>query len=376
MQHCLQEISIMIWGIHGVTRIIWIVSWIVLPVYGILLVIKHKKRRKYLGRFGEPTLLYGVMADDIWKTEGDAQRARSANPHLRMRVIRDVYRYRTKIKEGLVFASCILILIALGRPQWGARQEIVHHEGIDMVVCIDTSNSMLAQDIAPNRITAASNAVRTMLPQLDGNRVGLVSFASTTRIHSPLTLDYRVIQSILDHSLSIGPGTDIEAAVDAGLTVLENSDANTKALVILSDGEDHEGNIDRAIQKAHAADVSIFALGIGTPGGAPIPEDGDKTGYIRYQGELVWTKLEDNVLIQMTDRTGGQYFRMTPALTEAIEMAHQIRKLEKTEFSQAVRMQRDDQFGIFVMFAILFLSVEAILNRFGTIRWEAGDDSV
>lgn len=291
-----------------------------------------------------------------------------------MRIIRRAFRFRNNIKETLILVSLILMLVALGRPQWGTRQETIHHEGLDLVLCVDTSYSMLAQDIAPNRIAVAADAVRMMLPELDGNRVGLVSFASTTRIHSPLTLDYRVIQNMLDHSLSMASGTDIEQAVNAALKVLDNSDANTRAIIILSDGEDHGGNIDRAIQKAQAADVQIFALGIGTPEGAPIPEY-DGSGYMRFQGELVWSRLEEDVLKRMAQTTGGLYFRLSPTLIESIEMAHEIRQLEHTEFSQAIRMQREDQFGIFLIFAVVFLSIEAIVNRLGSIHWESYDET-
>ncbi len=142
---------------------------------------------------------------------------------------------------------------------------------------------------------------------------GLVGFATTTRLHCPLTLDYRGLRSILDHSLSLGPGTDIEAAVTACLRVLKNSEARSRAIVIISDGEDHGGNIDKAIEMARSEGIRIYTVGIGTPEGGPIPEgDVGSGGYKKKNGELVWTKLDESTLVRMSDATEGRYFRVTP----------------------------------------------------------------
>ncbi|MGB3976630.1 MAG: VWA domain-containing protein [bacterium] len=365
------------WGVTGIAKTIWQLSWLALPALILLFIVNHKYRKSRIKRFGDPRLLYTTMSDELWRNSDHAERARSESPEHRMRLIKKGFQNRETIKALLVTAASIFMLMALGRPQWGTRQELLHQSGIDLVLCVDTSESMKAQDIAPDRIEKAASMIASLLSELDGHRVGLVSFATTTRVHSPLTLDYRVIRSIMDYSLNMGPGTDIEAAIEACLKVLQGSEVRSKAIVVISDGEDHGGNIDKAIRNANKAGVKIYTLGLGTLEGAPIPEgDGNDGGYKRYKGELVWSKLEEETLIRIAESTGGRYYRSTPAEMEIISLANEIKNLEKTEFSQTVTTHREDQFGIFLLIAAFFLSIDAVLNRMGLIRWEENDGVV
>jgi Ca-activated chloride channel homolog len=363
------------WGLQGIAKLIWQFSWLGVPVFVLLLIISYKRRKHLAKQFGEPHLLYGTMPDEIWIDPDHATKARSGNPVHRQELIRQNLRNREFIKSLLLTIALISLLTALGRPQWGTRQELLHQAGIDLVLCVDTSESMKAQDIAPNRIEKAASVIGSLLSEIDGHRVGLVSFATTTRVHSPLTLDYRVIRSILEYSLTMGPGTDIESALDASLKILQNSEVRSKAIVVISDGEDHGGNVERAIRKVKNAGVKVYALGIGTPEGAPVPEgENDDKGYKRYDGELVWTKLVEDTLLLLAENTGGRYYRATPSETEVSVLASDIQNLEKTEFSQTVTTHREDQFGIFLLFAAFLLSVDAVLSRLGVIRWEKRDE--
>ncbi|MBN1878997.1 VWA domain-containing protein [bacterium] len=363
------------WGIQNTTA--WVVSWFLIPAFIFLVLWSHRRRIKNATRFGDLKLVLANLPDSIWKQPSDEIKNRSGDPAQRLRLIRRNLRYREISKVLMMMIALLAILTAMGRPQWGTRQEIVHQMGIDLVLCVDTSESMRAQDVAPDRLNKARSIINSLLSQLDGNRVGLVGFATTTRLHCPLTLDYRGLRSILDYCLTLGPGTDIEAAVAACLRVLQNSEARSRAIIIISDGEDHGGNIEKAIDMARSNGVRIYTVGVGTLEGSPIPEgDTGSQGYKKKDGELVWTKMEESVLVQLADKTGGRYFRASPEETEARILASEIRNLETTEFSQTMTTRQEDQFGIFLLLALLFLSMDCALDRIGTIRWEDRHETV
>jgi len=363
------------WGLQGWFRGVWVAAWLLVPAWIILVWYSHRKRRKQGDRFGDITLLFRTIDSRIWRTSDDRRRARSGPSKHNRYLVRNAIRSRANLKTGLLILSLFLILIALGRPQWGARQEEVHQQGIDLVLCVDTSVSMKAQDVAPSRLDKARSEIASLLSYLSGNRVGLVGFASTTRLHCPLTLDFRGLRSILDHSFSFGPGTDVEMAIEACIRVLENSDARSRAVVLISDGEDHGGDLDRAIERAREHRIRIFTLGIGTPEGGPIPlGDEEDDGYKKKNGELVWTRLEEDTMRRLAEETGGAYYRVTAMELEAASLADDIERLEQSEFSQTMVTRREDQFGIFLLIAALLLAVEMVLEPYRTLSWEDPDE--
>ncbi|MBN1297019.1 VWA domain-containing protein [bacterium] len=365
------------WGLAGIWRGVWLLSWVLVPLWLFLVRYGHRQRRHQVQRFGEPILMYAALDDGVWKTDADRRRARSGDLHQAMKLIRRMADRRSVVKNALVALALVLSLVALGRPQWGTRQEEVHQAGIDLVLCVDTSESMKAQDVAPSRLDKARSEIATILSELSGHRVGLVGFASTTRLHCPLTMDFRGLRSILDHSLSYGPGTDVEAAVAACVRVLEHSEARSRAVVLISDGEDHEGELPAAVALARQHGIRIFTLGIGTPEGGPIPvEEGDASGYKKKNGEIVWTRMVEDSLRQLAQETGGEYYRATATELEAVRLAEDIGRLEKSEFSQTMTTHREDQFGFFLLLAVLVLALDIVLESYVRIAWEDADEPV
>ena len=363
------------WGVTGMMRVVWYLSWSLGPLWLVLTWWSHKRRQKQGQKFGEPRLTLATATSSIWKTESHLRQARSGKKETVVNLIRSSLRRRENMKTILVLLALIAISVALGRPQWGHRQEEVHQQGVDMVLCVDTSVSMKAQDVAPSRLDKARSEIGSLLAQLSGNRVGLVGFATTTRLHCPLTLDFRGLRSILDHSFSFGPGTDVEAAISACARVLESSDARTRVVLLISDGEDHGGNIDRAIDLANNANIKIFTLGIGTREGGPIPlGDKEDDGYKKVKDELVWTRLEDDVMRRLAAETGGEYFEASSTETEVLAITTAIDQLEKSEFSQTMTTRREDQFGWFLLLAAFLLALEIVFDPVGTIAWEDSSD--
>lgn len=363
------------WGVQGWFEWLWYAAWLLVPACILLIWYGHRQRRRQGRRFSEIRLAYRTIDSGIWKSAADHRRSLSGSSEQNRRLIRNNLRFRSNIKAGLLVMALAMMVIALGRPQWGSRQEEIYQQGIDMVLCVDTSESMKAQDVAPSRLDKARSIISALLRELEGNRVGLVGFASTTRLHCPLTLDFRGLRNILDHSFSFGPGTDVEAAVAACVRVLESSDARSKAIVLISDGEDHGGDLDAAIEMARKQGIRIFTVGIGTPEGGPIPlGDGEADGYKKQNGELVWTRLEEDTMKQLAEATGGTYYRASATEMETLRLAGEIAGLEQSEFSQTVVTRREDQFGIFLLIAALLLAVEFALEPYGTIAWEDADE--
>lgn len=229
-------------------------------------------------------------------------------------------------RAALLVAALIAAIVGLARPAWGVYYEEVQSEGVDVVVLLDVSRSMLAEDAVPNRLGRAQIAIEKLIDRLDetgGHRVGLVAFAGTPSVRCPLTRDYDYVRETLARtdptSVSRG-GTLIGDAVRRGLDLLSGEGEQWKALILLTDGEDQESFPVEAARRAAGEGVSIYAIGIGDAGdGAPIPlraDDGSVT-YVQHDGERVVTRLDEETLLEMTRLTGGAY---VPAGTRTIPL--------------------------------------------------------
>ncbi len=366
----------MTFGVSGWEWFMVAAAGSLVPLIILLNWIEHRLNRRDARNLGRYATLIRLITDDIWKTETESEKAMRRDQKQRVLLVRKSVRNRRNVKVFLLAVAAATVTFAAARPQWGVLQEEVHKKGIELVLVVDTSYSMQCEDIAPNRLEKAKRIIGSLLSMMSGHRVGLVSFAQTTRLHCPLTLDFRGLQSILEHSLSMGPGTNVENAVLKALQVLKGSEARTQAVCILSDGEGHEGDIESAVRAANENDVQIFSIGIGSVEGGPIPElsqDGTIV-YKKQNGELVWTRLQENTLIRLADETGGSYYRTTPGETEVIQLLNDIEQLEKTEFSQTVKTRREERFGIFLFLAVVALALEAGLGDYRRITWEDADE--
>lgn len=341
-----------------------------------LIVWGARRKRRDMAALGSQELAYRLVTDDIWKTSEDLRLAQAGNQTWRVGLVRRAFRKRTRLRSGLVVGAMICATIALLRPQWGTVQEEIHRKGVDIVFLVDSSESMKAKDVSPSRIETAQSAIASLLKSLEGNRMGLVGFASTTRLHCPLTLDSRGLKSILDNSISFGIGTDIEVAISESLRVLASSKALAKAVIVLSDGEGHTGDVGAAIETAVKEGVRIFTIGIGTAEGGPIPEtdeDGSEN-YKKRNGEVVWTKLDETTLSRLADETGGMYVRLSATEKELEQLGAAIGSLDQTEFSQTMTTRKADRFSWFLFVAVLLLVIEACLSDYRRIAWESEHD--
>ncbi len=267
-------------------------------------------------------------------------------------------------------------ILALARPQWGVRLEAFRRRGVDVIVALDTSYSMNAEDVAPNRLIKGKSEVKTLISKLKDDRIGLVAFAGTAVVLCPLTLDYGAVSLFLDSidtETVPEPGTSLAAAIDTATTSFIPRERKYQVLILFTDGEDLEGQVESAIRKAKEGGVIIYAVGIGTPEGKPIPVRDQKGDIVEYRrapdGQIVVSRLDERSLAQVATATGGRYFRATTAENETDALYEDISKLEKKDLESKLFQNFEDRYQYPLAVAVLFLGLEAWTSERRRWRW-------
>jgi Ca-activated chloride channel homolog len=327
-------------------------------------------------RFGSQALLLGyvlvpLLAVFFWYAARWRRRsvARFGDVPLMRRLSESVSRRARAIKMVLTLLSIACLVTALARPQFGTRVETVTRKGQDVMVAIDVSTSMLAEDIVPNRLAKAKHTVGSLIGRLRGDRVGLVAFAGEAFVQSPLTVDYAAAMMFLN---AIEPdiipvaGTDLGAALDVALRGFDDTDQDYRVLVVMTDGEDHEAGIEEQVRRAKENGVRIFTVGFGSPEGVPIPQfdaTGARTGFKRDEnGDVVTSRLDEATLRQIADATGGRYFRASASESELDDLIEEIAAEEGRELEAREVTQFDEQYQIFLGMALAFLVLEVLVS--------------
>ena len=337
-------------------------------------------------RFAYPVLLYLLLLVPllaVFMAWGFKQKrkavARFGNSALMEKLSRSVSRRRKVAKSVLVAAGVLFLVFSIARPQYGTKMRTVKREGQDIVIALDLSLSMLAEDIKPNRLEKAKHEIASLIDRLEGDRIGLVAFSGKAFIQCPLTLDYGAAKMFLDFmepGLIPVPGTAIGQAIEKSAACFVEKERKHKVLVLITDGEDHEGD---PVEKAKAAakeGVVIYTVGIGSLQGVPIPvysEQGFQTGYKRdRRGEVVTTKLDELTLEKIALETGGKYYRATPGEVELEKIYDDISGMEKKTLASQQFAQFEDRFQIFLGAALFCLAVEMLVSerRRSRIEWK------
>jgi Ca-activated chloride channel homolog len=271
-------------------------------------------------------------------------------------------RERAVLKGLLTITAMTLVILAIARPRWGFDWVDVRHKGVDLVLVVDVSQSMMAADVSPNRLARAKRAVADFLELLRGDRVGLVAFAGASYVQCPLTEDYgaiRMFMNYLDPSLIPVQGTDLGSAVQTGLKALADGgegDKDAKAVVIMTDGEDLQDSVEKAVAEAKAQGVRLYAVGIGTPEGGPIPEPGG--GFKKdASGQVVITKPDEESLAKMALETGGMYVRSVPGGEDLKQIYEQgiTANMKRREFESSRERLWHERFQWFIAAALLLI---------------------
>jgi Ca-activated chloride channel family protein len=275
--------------------------------------------------------------------------------------------FHWKLKNVLLLLACFFAILAAARPQWDKELEIVKKKGIDIVVCIDVSKSMDAEDIKPSRIQRAKDQLSYFIDQLRGDRIAIVAFAGYSFVQCPLTDDYDVAKlflNLLDTNTIQTPGTDIGGAIEKSLNVF-TKDQKNKVIVVISDGEDLSENAEKFAEKAAKQGAVIYALGVGSPEGSTIPIM-NETGAIEYakddEGNIVLSKLDITTLTKIANLTDGKFYPITPRQSEILEIMKKINQTEKTNIESKRFSRYKDQFRYFVYFALLLLFLDLFIQ--------------
>ena len=283
---------------------------------------------------------------------------------------------RRKVKTVLQVGGILLVLFAIAGPRVGSREITVKRKGIDLMIAMDTSTSMRAQDIPPSRLGKAKREVSAFLDRLDGDRVGLVAFAGQAFLQCPLTVDYgaaRMFLEVLDENSVSRPGTNLGAAIQTSLEGFPEGDDKYKAIILVTDGEDHSGRALTAAEEAARRGIRIYTIGVGTEGGEPIPLADDAAGFKKDRtGEVVMTSLDTETLERIALTTNGEFHRATTGELELNRIYDSLSRLEEREVASRSFTQFEERFQLPLGLGLLLLLIDFALPDRIRIRrdWE------
>lgn len=278
-------------------------------------------------------------------------------------------KFRPVFKFILTMCVFALLIFAAANLQTGSRMEEVKREGIDLFLAVDVSNSMMAEDIVPNRLSRSKQAINKLIDKLKGDRIGIIVFAGNAYVQLPITTDYsaaRMFLSTISTDLINSQGTAIGEAISTALKSFEQSERN-QAIIIISDGEDHENEAAvKAAKEAYDKGVRIYTIGMGLADGAPIPvynQYGKQTGYRKdADNNTIVTKLNEPMLQQIADAGNGTYIRASNSNVGLEKIFNEINKLEKSEIETKMFTDYEDQFQWFVGLALVLLIFDLLIS--------------
>lgn len=312
---------------------------ILVPVLVIVYLLAVGRRRRLVARFGNPGLLRELMPD--------------------------FSRGRIRFKAVLFIAAYTLLVFAAARPQFGSKLREEHSRGVEMMLVVDVSNSMMAEDFEPNRLERTKYAIGKLFERLQQERVGLVVFAGEPKVQLPITSDYRMAQAFakrISPSLVGEQGTAIGRALEQAMLSFSSQSEQSRVIVLVTDGENHEDDAVEAARKAAEQGIRIYTIGIGTPEGAPIQIDGD---FIKDEnGEMVVSKLNEAMLEQIASITGGAYVRATKQSIGLDEIVKSIDEMEKSDLATVRFEEYNEQYQYPLAAALVLLVLDVfILSR-------------
>jgi Ca-activated chloride channel family protein len=300
------------------------------------------------------------------------------------RLIPDLSGWRPAVKMALTLMGFALLVVALANPQFGTKIEKSKRAGSDVAICLDVSNSMMAEDLQPNRLERSKRAVTNLLNSLAGDRVSLVVFAGTSYIQMPLTNDYSAAKLFLDQVSCdmIGTqGTAIGDAIEKAMQSFGYGDPDRewvknkgRAIVVISDGENHEDDAVGAARDAQKEGVRVCTIGMGLPEGTPIPEynsRGQRTGYKRERGgSIIMTHLNEEMLRDIAEAGNGVYVRASNAGSGLSDITKIIEGMEKEEFGEAVFSAYESRYQYPLVAGLLCLLAEVLINERRNRKWK------
>lgn len=308
------------------------------PVLVVLHIVSNIRRHRKMTEYGDEELLSRLMPD--------------------------VSSVRPNIRFWLLFSAYTLCCFLLARPQFGSKQETVTRRGIETVIALDISNSMLADDVAPNRLEKSKRIISNLVDQFKDDKVGLIVFAGDAFVQLPITNDFisaKVFLNTISPGLITRQGTDIKQAIELASRSFTPNEGVGKAIIVITDGENHEGGAVEAAQAAAEKGYMVYVLGVGLPSGSPIP--GDRKGEFRKDkdGNVVVTRLNEEMCRNIAAAGKGVYFYVDNSNAAEKALRKEMDKLAKADIETTVYTEYDEQFAIIAWMILIVLLVEIVV---------------
>ena len=313
---------------------------LILPVLIIFYLYSNYYRRKRLKKYGDPELLNQLMPD--------------------------VSMHRMNLKFWLTFFAITMIIFVLARPQFGSKMDTVKRSGIETVIALDISNSMLAEDVQPNRLDKSKKLVSKLVDSFTNDKVGMIVFAGQAFTQLPITSDYISAKMFLDAinpSLIASQGTDIGGAINLAMRSFTPKEDVGRAIIIITDGENHEGGVEEAAKAAAEKGMQVFVLGVGSPEGSPIPLENGRANDFRKdkEGNVIVTKLNEQMCQAIAKAGNGMYIRVDNSNSSQRILQSEIDKLSKADVETTVFTEFDEQFMVIAWIALIALILELLV---------------
>lgn len=320
-------------------------------------------------RFGEPYMLYWLLLIPVMAVVFYFIRKASAKRILRFgdadvmrQLMPEVSRRRVRNKFVLYLCAIGLIILGMSRPQFGSKLKEVQADGFEIMFVVDVSNSMLAQDLEPNRLERTKFSINRLLENLGSNRVGLVVFAGDAYVQLPMTSDYVAARNFVNQvspDMVSKQGTAIGTAIELASSSFSSDTEGSRIIILISDGENHEDDAVAAARAAAEKGITIYVVGVGTPGGVGMMVGGD---YIRdEEGNIVLTKLDEATLQEVALTTGGAYITATKQSMGLSEIVAKINETEKAQFKASIFEEYSEQYQYFIGAALFLLLVNFLM---------------
>ena len=322
-------------------------------------------------RFEEPTYLYLLLllpflaAFYIYSNYKRKKAIRSfGDPLLLAQLMPEVSKYRPDIKFWLLFAVIGLFSVLLARPQFGSKLETVKRKGVEVIIALDISNSMLAQDIQPSRLEKAKRLVSKLVDELDNDKVGMIVFAGDAFTQLPITSDYisaKIFLESITPSLISKQGTAIGQAISLATRSFTPQEGVGRAIIVITDGENHEGGAVEAAKVAAEKGIQVNVLGIGLPDGAPIPIEGSNDFRRDRDGNVIVTRLNEAMCQEIAKDGKGIYVRVDNTNSAQKAINQEINQMAKTDVESKIYTEYNEQFQVIAWLIMLLLIAEILI---------------
>lgn len=324
-------------------------------------------------RFAHPEFLYALLVVPVLIGlfyysifEKSRRLKKIGDKKLLVDLMPEVSHVRPRVKFYLLLTAIILGIFAMAGPQFGAKLQKVKRSGVELMVAVDVSNSMLAEDLTPNRMQRAQQVLSRLIDQLQNDKVGLLVFAGNAYVQMPMTADASSAKMFLK---SIHPGmvplqgTAIGSAIRMSMDLFSADTQAGKSIIVITDGENHEDDAVAVAKIAREKGITVHVLGVGTPQGSPIPIEGTQSFRRDKQGNIVVTKLNETMCQEIAAAGGGMYVRADNASAAVRALASELEKMSKTDMEEMIYSEYNEQYAVVAWIVFVLLLLEVVLSE-------------